>query len=56
MIGVSSILLLLIVAAYFAWPKSNNGITQEDNVFFGPTNNRVYGDHIFIPGNSLKSS
>ena len=33
-----------------------NGITQEDNSCFGPANDRVYGDHISIPGNSLKSS
>ena len=30
--------------------EKENGITQEDDACFGPTNNRVYGDHILIPG------
>ena len=33
-----------------------NGITQEDNACFGPTDSTVYSDHILIPGNFLKSS
>ena len=36
--------------------KKDNGITQEDDACFGPTNNIVYVYHILIPGNSLKSS
>ena len=36
--------------------EKDNGITQEDNAWFGPTINRVYGDHILITVNFLKPS
>ena len=36
--------------------EKENGIPQGDDACFGPTNNGVYGDHILIQGNSLKSS